>query len=195
MGKINSPIASRTFQSGMKEFVIGDESDHDGHNHIERQEIDYQAHLRQRQELLGGNQGQEKISDGAKKRIELLCGMTSLSKDIQIGEASFSIKALKNKDNRQSLSLAMKYDSTIEFPFEIRRQVLARSIVTVSGIEIDMFLGDNSLQAKLNFVDELDDFVAEKLYQEYLNLNKEIKEKFLIKTEEDVKQIAEDLKK
>ncbi len=193
MAKINSPIGSRSYQSGMKEFVIDDETEGTVPSHEERQEVDYRSHLHQRQEK--ALHQQEKISDGAKKRIEILCGMTQLSKDVQVGDVSFSIKTLKNKDNRQSLSSAMKYDGTVEFPFEIRKQILARSIASVSGVEINMFLADDSLQAKLNFIDELDDFVAERLYQEYLNLNKEIKEKFSIRTQDDIAEMAEDLKK
>ncbi len=202
MAKISSAIGSKTYQQPMREFVVDDysEQDHQHYSHSasatqhmpQSSEIDYREHLRTRN---AQNLQQDKISEGAKKRIEILCGMTQLSREIQIGETKFVVQSLKNKHNRQALAEAMKFDGTIEFPFEIRRQILSRAITFVSDIEVDMFLGDDSLQAKLNFLDELDEVVVERIYQEYLLLNKEIKEKFSIKTTEDLEQVSEELKK
>lgn len=196
MARITSAIGSKNYQSGMREFVV-DDADDAGDEHYHQppqfnQEVDYREHFKQRNEKLSTK---EKLSDSAKKRIEILCGMTQLVKEVEIENTQFVIKSLKNKENRQSIANAMKYDGTIEFPFEIRKQILARSIHSISGVDVESFLGDSSLQSRLDFIDELDDGVAERLYQEYLNLAKEIKEKYSLKTEDSIKELVDDLKK
>jgi hypothetical protein len=203
MATINSPLGSKTFQSGMREFVVNEEDGFDDPQQYQQpiqpsfqqapQRQPHQKYFQQRASM-NGPQEQE-VSQGARKRIEMLCGMTQLTKDVQIGDAVFTLTSLKTKDNRNALTAAIKFDGTVEFSFELRKQLLARSIVAVSEVEISMFLGTNDFQAKLDFLDELDYAVSERLYSEFVTLDKEIKEKYSIKTEQDVKEVSEDLKK
>ncbi len=139
--------------------------------------------------------GRSKINSSAKHRIELLCEMSRITRDVIIDGNSFVLKNLKSKEMREALVKASEFDGTVHSPFEIRRQLLSRALFQVAETDIELFLGDDSLDAKLEFLDELDEPVINKLYSEYLVLSKLASDKYAIKTDEDAKEIVDDLKK
>jgi hypothetical protein len=96
---------------------------------------------------------------------------------------------------REAIMLASEFDGTVQSPFEIRKQFLSRSIIQVGDIDIAQFIGSNDFEAKLAFIEELDEFLSNRLYDEYVSLTKEAKEKYYIKTEADVQEVVNDLKK
>lgn len=140
--------------------------------------------------------GKEILTDKARERIKLLCGVSRKTKIVKIDDNnSFVLKTLKGKEQREAIKMASEFDNSVESPFEIRKQLLARSISMVSDIDIDMFLNNNTLEAKLEFVEELDEVLLIKLYNEYLLLVKETQEKYFPKNEEEIKEVVNDLKK
>lgn len=139
--------------------------------------------------------GKQKISEGAKKRIEILLGMTQTTREVTIENNLFILKSLKSKDMRESLMVAAEYDGTVQGPYELRRQILARSLTHVAGIEFEQFIASNSLEDKLLFLDELDESLLSRLYDEYVLLGKEIKEKYSVKDDKDVEEVFDNLKK
>lgn len=139
--------------------------------------------------------GMEKISEGAKRRIEMLIGITRNTRDVDIEGNVFTLQTLKSKEMRQALMSVAQYDGTIEGPFEMRKQYLARSITHVAGVDINSFLASDKLETKLSFIDELDEPLLNHLYSEYLELTKIAREKYSVKSDEDVKEVLEDLKK
>lgn len=211
MPTINSPITNKNYQqnAGMREFVIPDGSDEmDHHQHYPeehmhqaspmqapqypaQQNIPLQSVMQNRKSAEKNN----KISDAGRKRIEILCGMSSLTKEVDIEGNIFVLRSLKSKESRDCLVSSLKYDGTIEFTFELRKQILARSIATVSGIDLADFVGSYDFEAKLQFIDELDDLIIDKLYAQYLSLNKQIKDKYGLSDQNVVKEVVEDIKK
>jgi hypothetical protein len=169
--------------------------------HIQRQEMpvydqdpaEIEREIRQARE--DRKIGRERLSEGAKKRIEMLLGMTTIFRDVDIMGNIFVLKALQGKEIRKAIVAASEYDGTVESPFEIRKQLLARSLFKIAGIDADQFIGSGTLDAKLMFVEELDDALLNRLYSEYLILAQEAKEKYAIKSEEEVKEVIDDLKK
>jgi hypothetical protein len=139
--------------------------------------------------------GRERLSDGAKRRIEMLVGMTRSSRNVDIEGNVFVLQTLKSKEMREALMRASEYDGTIQSPFEIRRQLLARSISQIAGVPTEQFLGSPDVELRFAFVDELDESLLNRIYEEYLTLVQESKEKFAAKTEEEVKEVLDDLKK
>jgi len=139
--------------------------------------------------------GKERMSDGAKRRIEILCGLTREYRDVVLSnEVFFKLKTLKSKETRDATNAAISLDG-IDSNFELRRQLLARSICEVSGNAFNLFLSSDSLEDKLNFVDELDEQITQRLYSEYIKLNNESTEKYSLKTDADVKDMVDNLKK
>lgn len=191
----------------MREFVVNEEGANEEFYPEAQMPNDFQPQYQQvpvptRQQFAQRGEAKKqsslensKISEAAKRRIEALCGMSQLTKEVAVGENIFVLRSLKTKENREIINAALKYDGTVEFSFEIRKQALARSLVSVAGVDLEAFLGTTDFSAKLDFIDELDDAISDRLYNEYLAINKEIKDKYAIKTEQDAKEVIEDLKK
>lgn len=139
--------------------------------------------------------GKERMSDGARRRIEMLIGMTQLTKTIEVGGASFVLKTLQARDARTALTAAAEYDGTVQFSFEYSKQLLARSLIQISGVDIDQFLSSSDLETRLDFVDMLPQSLFTRLYNEYVVLDNESRDKFVMKNELQVQEVVEDLKK
>lgn len=147
---------------------------------------------RMRQEKM---QSHQMLNDGARKRIEMLIGMTRSTRSVDIEGNTYGLQTLKGVEMREAMMAVSEFDATVQFPFEMRRQLLARSLVQVAGVPIDNFVGSNALGSKLEFIDQLDDILLNRLMDEYSALSKEAKAKYTMQKPEDVKEVAEDLKK
>jgi hypothetical protein len=77
----------------------------------------------------------------------------------------------------------------------MRRQYLARSILSIAEITIEEFIDSNRLEDKLLFIDQLPEGLLNRLYAEYVGLNEESRSKFSLKTDEEVKEVIDDIKK
>lgn len=139
--------------------------------------------------------GKVRLNEGARRRVEMLCGLTRSTRTADLDGQKFSLRTLKNKEMREALLTASQFDGTVESPFEIRKQLLARSLYEIAGTEASLFLGDPSLEAMFEFLDEIDETLLTRLYSEYLLLVDDAGKKFSIKSEADAKEVVEDLKK
>jgi hypothetical protein len=147
---------------------------------------------RMRQEKM---QSHQMLNDGARKRIEMLIGMTRSTRSVDIEGNVYGLQTLKGREMREAMMAVSEFDATVQFPFEMRRQLLARALTQVAGVPIDNFVGSNTLESKLEFIDQLDDILLNRLMEEYSALNQEAKSKYTMQKPEDVKEVAEDLKK
>lgn len=139
--------------------------------------------------------GQERLNEGAKKRLEMLLNMTRTTHSIDIEGNPFVFQTIPSKSMREAIMSISAYDGTVEFSFEVRRQFLSRSLTHIAGVEFEQFVGSHSLEAKLSFIDALDEPLLNRLYDEYLAMGENARKKYAIKNEQDVKDIVEDLKK
>lgn len=140
--------------------------------------------------------GKERLTDSARSRIELLLGMTRLEREVVISDdAVFVFQSLKSIEISEAYNEAAKYDNTVQSPFEIRRQLLARSLKSISGITFEQFIGSREIEDKLFFIDNSDHALLLRLYDEYLLMANELTEKYSIKNEADAKEVLEDIKK
>lgn len=139
--------------------------------------------------------GMSALNDGAKRRIEMLIGMTRQTRTADIEGNTYILQTLKGKEMREAIMAASEFDGTVQSPFEIRRQFLARALVVVANVPMDQFAGSNDLDAKLDVIDEMDDILLNRIMDEYNLLIKESREKYAIKTVEEAKEVSEDLKK
>lgn len=180
---------------------------------VNRDQIrDYQAHIQQehmptyeedpvvaeqaiKQARVDKMRGVERLSEGARKRIEMLVGMTRSTRSVEIEENTYVLQTLKSKEMRDALLSASAFDGSLQSPFEIRKQLLARSLIQIAGLPIEQFVGSYDLEAKLIFMDELDEHLMLRLYDEYLVLVSEAQGKYAIKTPETGMEVVEDLKK
>lgn len=188
MSGYDSSIGGKQFRNtGMREFTVPD-GDMD-----ESELAALEQQVKEARRLAA--QGKEKISPAGKKRIEMLCGISTLSREVSIDGNIYVLRSLKHKQLKEATMEASKMDGTVGLPFEIRRQLLARSLVSVGGVDIGDLAGDNSIESRLSVIDDHDAAVIERLFKEYSLLVNEIESKYSIKTQADVKEVVEDLKK
>jgi len=139
--------------------------------------------------------GLDKLGVGAKNRIEALLGTFKSIREVEIDGNKYTLQGLKGKDQRAAIVKASEYDGTAHAAFEIRRQLLARALVAVNGTDLELYLGTNNIDAKLDVIEEFEEPMLIKLYSEYLDMMQETQNKYFIKNEQDAKEVVEDLKK
>lgn len=217
MPNFESPIGKKKFASNtMREFDVPDESGYadpaqaqfyqnvneasirdfqarDPFMEAQRSEAEIEKEIRAAREAK--RTGKERLSDGAKRRIEMLLGMTRVTREVDINGNIFVLRTLKSKEMSDAIFEVSKFDGTTQGAYEIRRQLLSRSLTHVAGVEIESFISSNALEGKLAFIDELDDPVITRLYSEYITLVNEAKSKYAPKNDQEVKEVLEDLKK
>lgn len=140
-------------------------------------------------------EGKERLSDGARRRIEMLIGMTRLTKDVEIEGQMYKIQTLSSRELRDAITATAEFDGSVEFIFETRKQVMARALTVVAGVDIAQFLNSYDLQDRLDFIELMDHALLLRLYTEYSTLSQEAQSKYALKTEVEVKEVLEDLKK
>lgn len=225
MPKFDSPIGSKQFQGQpMREVSVSDDSGYDQppprqmrHIHEPMPEFDERSmrefqsqmqqppgpSIREMSELeknihaakKAKREGKERLSEGARRRIEILIGMTRLTKDVEVGGQMYKLQTLTSQELRDAVVATAEFDGSVQFIFENRKQLLARAVTVVAGVPIDQFLHSDELEAKLEFIELIDHALLHRLYSEYVSLVQEAQTKYSPKTEEQAKEVVEDLKK
>lgn len=139
--------------------------------------------------------GRERLSDGAKRRIEILLGMTRHTRTFEIGGNAFTLCTLRSNELEEAVVSATEFDGTVRSPFQIRKQLLARSLVQIAGHDANQFFGSADIEVKLAGLDNFDHYLMGRLYDEYLSMVKEAQEKYAAQTPEQAQEVLEDLKK
>lgn len=139
--------------------------------------------------------GRERLNDGAKRRIEMLVGMTRHTRTFEVGGNVYVLQTLRSRELRDAVIAATAFDGSVQSPFEIRKQLLARSLVQIAGMDANQFMGSNDIEDKLSGLDEFDHYLLGRLYDEYLSMVKEAQVKYAAHTPEQAKEVVEDLKK
>lgn len=139
--------------------------------------------------------GRERLNEGAKRRIEMLVGMTRTTREVDIDGNQFVLQVLRSKEMREAIMAASEFDNTVQSSFEARRQFLSRSLIVVAGLDIEQFVGSTEFQAKLELIDSLPEPLLARLYDEYVELLKSARDQYSVKNTETAKEVVEDLKK
>lgn len=139
--------------------------------------------------------GKERLGDSAKRRIEMLLNMTKTTHSVDIEGNVFVLQTIPSKYMEEAIMSISRFDGTVQAPFEARRQFLARSIVSIAGVDFNQFVGSNNFDVKLEFIDEIDESLLNRLYSEYLFMAEKAKDRYSVKNEADAREVMEDLKK
>ena len=201
MSDIKSPLGTRTFNSnqGMRQFEVPDYGNQPMQHADNMQQFDNSPESIAEFEKRVSEAKKEKrtggrLSAAAKNRVEMLCVMSRMTREVVIDDNSYMLRTLKSKELKEVVSAIINLTGP-DVAFETRKNFLARSIFQISGNDIDTFLGDDSLEAKFEFLDCLEESVITRLYGEYTVLADDSDKKYSIKKESDVKEVIEDLKK
>jgi len=125
----------------------------------------------------------------------MLCGISRNLKEVEIDGNVFVLRTLKSKELLDALLSSAKLDGTISLPFQTRKELLARSLVKIAGTDVSLFLGDDSIPARIEFLDELEEPLLEKLYREYTLLVNDVNVRYGLSDSQVAKEVPEDIKK
>jgi hypothetical protein len=188
-------------QSHLREFNVGD-PDEPSLNPMYRaaqQAPGYELSAGEREELQQYRRNisskEDKVGDYAKKRVELLANIGRLTKVVEIDGVTFSLRTLKTKEAREATMAIFGCVNDVDASFEIRRQTLARAIYEIDGQATELALGGDDFTFKLQLVDDMEDVTVIRLYNEFNMLRNEVQTKYGLKTEQEVKEVLEDIKK
>ena len=144
-----------------------------------------------------------------KSRIEMLVGIGRSTIDVPVQDANgtsvFTISTLKTKE-RKHVSRArdnMFRLKTQESVMEVKTITLAYAISAIDGIPLDSLINselqrvgeEDRFYMREAFADELDDNVTNLLFENFENMDRENQEKYSVRSEEDVKEVAEAMSK
>jgi hypothetical protein len=214
MAGYDSPIGKKQYRGQpFKEVVIPDESSTPPQ---QNQQLEGMDAIRELNTRLNGQQttslpedverqfreareakrfGKERLTEGARRRIEMLVGMTRVTRQFNIDGNDYVLQTLRSGELRDAVIAASAFDGTVQSPFEIRKQLLARSLVQIAGMDAAQFFGSNEIEDKLEAIELFDHYLLGRLYDEYLKMVKEAQDKYAVKTPEEAKEVMEDLKK
>lgn len=186
-------------QSPLREFNVGDpdELSMNPMYRAQQQAPGYELSAAEREELqrLRREPKEEKMGDYAKKRIEILANIGRLTKNVEMDGITFALRTLKAKEARAATMSIFGCVNDVDASFEIRRQTLARAIYEIDGQPIESALGGDDFALKLDLIDDMEDVTIIRLYNEFNELRNEIQTKYGLKTEQEVKEVLEDIKK
>lgn len=209
MSNYDSPLGSKNFNiHAPKEYIVDDPTQtfqvdpkvlqnfqnimNDSSDPVMDMEVEKQIREAKEQKRTG----KFRLSPAAKDRLERLLGMTRGRREVVISDITFVLQTLKDGELKECMSAAFQNSKTdYEFNWHLRRNVLARSILTIADAKFSDFISSDDINDKLFFINEMDNFLNQKLYDEYLILNAEAEAKFGLKKPEVQKEVSEDLKK
>jgi len=224
MASFDSPIGKRKIQSGgMRELTVPDETapppqqrqrtfESSGPLFDEAELRDFQARMQPapqqipvreisevEKQILDGKrlkrEGRERLSEGARRRVEMLIDMSKMTRDVSLSGQLYRLQSLTSKELREVMVATAEFDGSVQMVFENRKQILARSLVIIHGTDFGQFLNSTDLRDRIDIIEELDHALLVRLFNEYVILAKEVQDKYTLKTEQEVVEVLEDLKK
>lgn len=188
-------------QTQLREFNVGDLDEHESTPYVpsfKQQAVGYDLSPAEREELQRYRREgskEAKIGDHAKQRIELLAGIGRLTRHVELDGVQFSLRSLKAREARETTMSIFACANDVDASFEIRRQTLARALYEIDGQPLEAALGGVDFSLKLKLIDDMEDVTIIRLYNEFNELRNEIQNKYGLKSEQEVKEVLEDIKK
>jgi hypothetical protein len=138
---------------------------------------------------------EDRMEPGAKRRLEILLGLGKGTKDVIIDNITFSIRTLKNIEWKEAIKAVAMAELAVEQAYEMRAQILSRSIFAIDDQPVEMVIGSQKFSDKIDFVQNLDEAVVSYLYEVYNKLVTDNRAKFNLNTTEGVQEAVEEIKK
>ncbi len=206
MPEIKSPLGNRSFPSNApvkKTYSVPDESnsmfDIPGEEPSVQQPQVQSISPTQFNEMQARKQQarsvQQRPTSESRQRIELLTGIGRMETSLILDDHKFTMQSLKSREMRDVVKEAAKIELLSDQMFELRIQTLARAIISIDDHPINLVLGTDAIEMKLNFIDECEEHVVEQLYNSYSEMINKNKNKFTIKDEIEAKEVVSEIKK
>lgn len=141
---------------------------------------------------------QKRISPEAKERIEFLTGLGRIVDSVTVEDIKFTFQSLKGYEQNEVFDSLSKFDgiSALKMQYEVRFHTLARALTHIQGKSFAEVIESDDIEDKLNVIRAMDENLLDHLYKWYQkNIISVGQDKYAIKTSQDVKEVAEAIKK
>lgn len=138
------------------------------------------------------------VTKQARERFEYLTGKCRVEADLEVDGNTFHFQSLKSGELEEifEVMLSTNLKSEHQIKYELRRQVLARSLIGIDNMSLHQAIGSSTIEENIDFIRNLDENLVTVMYRFYENnIVKVSKEKYDIKNEEDAREVAETVKK
>ncbi len=212
MGEFDSPLGRKTFASKqLRTFTVDNASESEPpvvrtvNSTVAMPDEELttdQVIARRRQKIQELNQ----VTEAARKRIAILTNMGRASRDVIVADGqdtvTYSLRTLKGREMKYlaQITAEASKNNVIGGMFDGRLVALAQAVYAVDGIDLDVAIGarpemGDTLPERITFLEDLDDALLNRLYNEWDQLVKENNARYAIKTEAEAKEVASDIKK
>jgi hypothetical protein len=218
MTEIESPLGKASFaapqQGQNRVYTVDDQSEQQAHPAYQRRSAPQQHQAQQVANLTRpltpeeleevtrkraeAQQAKTRVSRTARDRIEFLTQIGRIRSEFEMDGVKFGLQSLKSRELEEIHDLMVSLGSTTEskLNLEVRKHVLARSLYAIDDIPVRDIIGSDELEAKLELIMTLDENLVDymnKFYEE--KIMKVGRDKYAIKSQEDMEELVEDVKK
>lgn len=192
MSEFQKPNKNQQISQSLRQFpIVGDDNlerpfEGDGKLSVEEEELIKQA----RKEKLS-----PPITQQAKTRLEYLADIGKMTKDIVINGTKFTLRTLKSREQKQVYLTVVDVTNKVDEIYNIKLYTLAHSLIKIDGQDVNFVIKADNLNDKVNMLEQLEETVIDQLYNTYSKLKETSDNQFSIKTEKDMKEVSEELKK
>lgn len=142
----------------------------------------------------------KKVNQFSRDRINILTNIGRVKVQVPIGENTFTLRSLKDKEVKQIFNNLGDIKNASQLALALRTGYLSYSICEIDGHSIGDVLGisetsDNYYESIAQFLEESEDYVVTHLYDKYNEMVNDIRKKFSVNTDEKSKEVVEEIKK
>jgi hypothetical protein len=131
----------------------------------------------------------------SRTRLEFLADIGKITKDVEIGGITFTLRTLKSKEMKAVYLSLVEVSNKVEELYNHKFYSLAYSLIKLDGQPVEIMLNIRNFLDKLKILQELEESTTDKLYSAYLELKNSSETQFAVKTDADVKEVSDTLKK
>lgn len=135
------------------------------------------------------------ISPQAKTRLEYLADIGKMTKDVTIGGVTFTLRTLKSKEQRQVFLTLVDVTNKVDEAYNLKLHTLAHSLIKIDQQDVAIMVKINSYADKVKMLESLEETVTDQLFTAYQKLKADSDKQFAITSEQDMKEVSQDLKK
>jgi len=109
---------------------------------------------------------EQKVPRESVSRFEVLVGIGRLVTELTVEGVSFKLRSLKSKEQQKVYTEALGKPIGLEQAYALKINTLASSLYEIDNQPVE-FLGLQTLEQKIEFIEELEDIVVGGLYDKY----------------------------
>ena len=190
MSSINSPLGRmKMAQATQRTLSVPDETE----------PLEDLQKIKQTREQIASSQ--KILSPDARERLNYLANLGRKTEEVEVEGITFTLRTLKAKENAEAIHFGSSLgepsiNQTIDSYHSMRNYTMSKAIQAIDGISLENVVGSRDTEVIIkHLLEEMDEAVIDYLYGKFLTMTKNHKEKFSIKSQEEVKEVIEDIKK